>query len=94
MKIIEEKINENCKKAAITGYGKTCYSMGFKEGIEVAKQWISVKDALPKNFYVRCLVDNGCNEYMIAAYTGKRWFFPTSLPVYELTYEVKFWRPI
>jgi hypothetical protein len=66
---------------------------GFIAGAEFAQQWISVDDELPEENYVRCLVDNGNNEYMIAVYTINGWAFPTAYQFYEDTYEVKFWRP-
>ena len=66
----------------------------FLLGVNFAQQWISVDDELPEENYVRCLVDNGNEEYMIAVFTGDGWSYPSQHIFYEGIFKVKFWRPI
>ena len=89
MKTVKEAAKDYMKRSA------GCrYDLAFIAGSEYAQRWIPVENELPREQYVRCLVDNGNGEYMIGCYTGKYWAFPTSLSVYSETYEVKFWRRI
>ncbi|MCL2596237.1 MAG: DUF551 domain-containing protein [Paludibacter sp.] len=93
MKTIEQAINEFCKNVGRTGYGKTCYSQGFKAGVEFAQQWISVKDELPKE-YKRVIVKNQAGEWLVAFWNSEEWCLPYTSFIQDFPFEVTHWRPI
>ena len=96
MKTIEEKAKEFAKKNVLTDVNGAL-SLAIQDLMirfcKEMNEWIDVDEELPEN-YVRCLVDNGNDEYLVGMYIGDRWAFPNVMKSVLYNYEVKFWRPI